>query len=351
MGKWIAIVIVMLLAIGAGIVGVKLYPFYRLYRLKDAPALSMDGKKATNIYIRTGTKLQGVAELLSKKDYLLDKRDFLFFARAKSYEGRKIIPGKYRITESMTYNKLINHLRYGRGRLAVKVSFHYVRNLKDLAAKVAPSIEATPEQLLKAFHDPALHKKYGFDAKTFPTMFLPDTYNVYWAISPKQFVRRMHRAYRRFWHKQKRALRRIRYTPTQISILASIVQAEQSKKIDEWPKIAGLYLNRLRRGIKLQADPTVKFALNQPGLRRILLKHLKVKSPYNTYLHEGLPPGPLSIPEKGALRAVLRHSKHDYIFMCAKPEYSGYHNFAKTLRQHNRYAKMYHRWLRKEQIR
>jgi UPF0755 protein len=161
----------------------------------------------------------------------------------------------------------------------------------------------------------------------------------------------MSKAYHAFWKRHGHKARKLGLSRFQVAILASIVQAEQSKRPDEWPKIAGLYLNRLKRKMKLEADPTVKYALGQPGLRRILFKHLKVDSPYNTYLHHGLPPGPIRWPLKQAMLAVLNYERHDYIYMCAKPTFSGTHNFAKTMREHKRNARLYHRWLTKQGIR
>lgn len=353
MGKWIAAIVLVALLGGVGYAGVKLYPYYRLYSLRDSAALTLDEMEKKTIFIKSGSSLEDVASFLDDKELLDDKESFLFFAKAKNYRKRRVVPGKYRIKGTMTYNSLVNHLRAGNGRLSVKVVFNSVANLKAMAEVVAKQIEPSEADLLKVLNDPAVHKKYGFSDKArFSTMFLPDSYRMNWATTPQAFVKLMAQKYKKFWGPRNKAkAKRQKLTPTGASILASIVQSEQSKRLDEWTKIAGLYLNRLKRGIKLEADPTVKFALGKPGLRRILFKHLKVDSPYNTYRHHGLPPGPLRIPDKRAIRAVLNPMKHKYIFMCAKPEYSGYHNFSRTLRQHNRYARMYHRWLRKEGIR
>ncbi len=353
MGKWIVAIVLIALLAGAGYAGVKLYPYYRLYSLRDTAALTLDETEKKAIFIPSKSSLESVAALLEEKKLLDDKASFLFFAGAKNYRKHRIVPGKYVVKGTMTYNSLVNHLRAGNGRLAVKVTFNSVGNVRKLAAIVATQIEPSEAELLKVFLDPTVHKAYGFsNEERFSTIFLPDTYRMNWATSARAFVKRMARAYKKFWTPRNKAkAKRLKLTQTGASILASLVQSEQSKRLDEWPKIAGLYLNRLKRGMKLEADPTVKFALGKPGLRRILFKHLKVDSPYNTYKYHGLPPGPLRIPDKRAIRAVLNPMKHRYIFMCAKPEYSGYHNFSRTIRQHNRYARMYHRWLRKEGIR
>jgi len=348
----VIVIFLLLFFAGIGTVGYLGYPFYRLYRLKDSHATFLEEGKKVHVLIPSKASPKTVATILEKKDAINSIENFLFFANAKNYNGRRIVPGKYQIKYGMTYNQLVNHLRAGNGRLNVKISFHYIKNLADLAKKVAPQIEASEKALLNVLQDSRTAQRYKFKAITFPTMFLPDTYKINWATSPEKFVKVMARKYKTFWNRSNRRKARAQgLSPSEVAVLASIVQAEQSKRPDEWPKIAGLYLNRLKRNIKLEADPTVKFAVGQPGLRRVLNKHLKVDSPYNTYRYHGLPPGPLSIPEKGAILAVLNPQKHPYIFMCAKPEYSGYHNFSRTLKQHKRYARMYHRWLNKQGIR
>ena len=172
-------------------------------------------------------------------------------------------------------------------------------------------------------------------------MFIPDTYEVWWTVSPEEFVRRMKREYDRFWTPERDALRaRSGLSRLEVMTLASIVY-EETRKTDEMPRIAGVYINRLRRGIPLQADPTVKYAMRDFGLRRILYRHLKYPSPYNTYVNKGLPPSPICMPGKNAIDAVLNFEEHDYLFFCARPAFDGYHNFARTLREHNANARAY----------
>lgn len=352
MAKWVVLGFVLLLFAGLGYGAYKAYPYYRLFQLRDASAVTASSKKSSIFYVPSKANLAKVADLLTDKGLIRSREDFVFFAKAKNYQRRRIVPGKYRLRRDMTYNQLVNHLRAGRGRRAVKVSFHNVKHFKDLAARVGGTLEQPPAAFLRMLKTPASAERYNFSAKTFPIMFLPDTYRMDWACSPACFLKRMAKAYRQFWRgKNDRKARRLGLSRLQVATLASIVQAEQSKKLDEWPRIAGLYLNRLKRNMKLEADPTVKFALGKPGLRRVLFKHLKVDSPYNTYRYKGLPPSPIRWPEKRAILAVLNYERHNYIFMCAKPEYSGYHNFARTRRGHQRNARLYHRWLRKEGIR
>jgi UPF0755 protein len=174
---------------------------------------------------------------------------------------------------------------------------------------------------------------------------------VYQNISKEDLFGKLKDYYKTFWNEDRKAkAQTLGLSQSEVTILASIVYEEQKVKFDEQPTIAGLYINRLKSGWLLQADPTVKFAIGDPTIKRLLYKHLEYQSPYNTYIHKGLPPGPISYPESQTIDAVLDYEKHDFMYMCAKPEYSGYHNFSKTLNQHNVYAKEYQNWLNKEGI-
>ncbi|MEE1542020.1 MAG: endolytic transglycosylase MltG, partial [Paludibacteraceae bacterium] len=192
---------------------------------------------------------------------------------------------------------------------------------------------------------------YGLNRATAVSLFIPDTYEVYWNLSPTDLLDRMKKEHNIFWNEERTLkLNALGLSQAEVSTLASIVEEETSKK-DEKPVVAGLYLNRLKRGIPLQADPTVKFALQNFGLRRIYKKHLEYDSPYNTYLYAGLPPGPIRIPSKESIDAVLNFTKHNYIYMCAKEDFSGYHNFASSLDEHNKNAAKYRNALNKKNIR
>jgi UPF0755 protein len=182
-------------------------------------------------------------------------------------------------------------------------------------------------------------------------MFIPNTYEVYWNISAEKLIERMKREYDAFWTEERRnQAQKARLTPLDVSILASIIE-EESAMTDEYPTIAGLYINRLHRGIPLQADPTVKYALGDFAIQRILYEHLQIDSPYNTYLYTGLPPAPLRIPSLKGLESVLNYLKHNYLYMCAKEDFSGRHNFAVTLSEHNRNADRYRAELNRRGIR
>jgi UPF0755 protein len=197
------------------------------------------------------------------------------------------------------------------------------------------------DSLLYLLNDSTYCDALGFTPETVLTMFLPNTYEMYWNIGEEKFVSKMKREYLNFWNSDRNAkAQALGLSPIEVSVLASIVE-EESAVVDEYPMIAGLYLNRLSKGMPLQADPTVKFALGDFGLRRILHKHLEVDSPYNTYKNIGLPPGPLRIPSIKAIDAVLNRVEHNYLYMCAKEDLSGTHNFAVTLAQHTANARRY----------
>jgi len=230
------------------------------------------------------------------------------------------------------------------------VAVNNARTREMLAAKVARQIEADSASLAQAMRSTVAAQQMGFDSLTFYAMFLPDNYEFYWTVAPEDFVRRMKREYDAYWTEARDAKRRRSgLSRTEVMTLASIVY-EETRKTDEMPRIAGVYVNRLRRGIPLQADPTVKYALQDFGLRRILHKHLKTPSPYNTYINKGLPPSPICMPSKAAIEAVLDFEEHDYIFFCARPTFDGYHNFARTYDEHLRNARAYSEELNRRNI-
>ena len=219
-----------------------------------------------------------------------------------------------------------------------------------VAQKLAGQIDADSAAIMQALTSGEVARKAGFDSLTLFSMFIPNTYEFYWTVTPEEFVERMKREYDRFWTPERDALRkRSGLSRFEVMTLASIVY-EETRKTDEMPRIAGVYVNRLKKGMPLQADPTIKYAMQDFGLRRILYKHLKYESPYNTYLNKGLPPSPICMPGINAIDAVLNYEKHDYIFFCARETFDGYHNFAKTLREHNANAQAYSRELNRRKI-
>lgn len=252
--------------------------------------------------------------------------------------------GYYEISGSASIRQAAGKLMYG-SETPIRFTFNNLR-LQEQLVELADSVfYMSGDSLTALLSDKQVCANYGFNPTTIATMFLPDTYEYYWSVSPTYFLDRMHNYYRSFWNEERvEKAKRTGLTPIEVSILASIVE-EETAKVDEMPVVAGLYINRLRRNIPLQADPTVKFAVGDFTLKRILNAHLNTPSPYNTYLNLGLPPGPIRIPSKAAINAVLNYTEHNYLYMCAKEDFSGYHNFARTLSEHNNNAQRYHRAL------
>ena len=273
---------------------------------------------------------------------------FEYYAKHIDLE-RTFKPGHYVLKPGMNVIEVARMLKLGM-QTPVKVAFQYAKIPSHLAAKLAPQIDADSAELVKAFTSKELAKEYGLDSVTLFSIFLPNTYEVYWTITPEQFVRRMKQENDRFWTEgRKEKLRKTGLTRLEAMTLASIV-FEETRAVDEMARIAGVYMNRLRIGMPLQADPTVKFAMQDFGLRRILNKHLKTPSPYNTYLNRGLPPSPICLPGIPAIDAVLNYEHHAYLYFCARPTFDGHHNFARTYSEHLKNARAYVRELNRRKI-
>jgi UPF0755 protein len=276
-------------------------------------------------------------------------RFFEILAKLRKYpENMK--PGRYAVEPGMSCHTLLNRLRRGQ-QAPVRLTFNSLRLVSDLADRIAGQLMLDSDELLMCLSDEDRCESLGFNTTTVKTMFIPDTYEVYWNISADKLMERLKREYDAFWSADRlKKAESIPLTPVQVSILASIVE-EETAAPDEYPIVAGLYINRLIKGMPLQADPTVKYATGDFSLKRILNKHLKVDSPYNTYLYDGLPPGPIRIPSQKSIDAVLNYTRHNYLYMCAKEDFSGRHNFAVTLREHNRNADRYRAQLNRSGIR
>lgn len=258
--------------------------------------------------------------------------------------------GKYAVTDGMSQMQLLNVLRRGQ-QTSVRLTFNNIRLKKDLAERLAEQLMIDDQAILALLNDPACCDSLGFTTETINAMFIPNTYEVYWNIPAERLLQRLKREYDTFWtEERKNKAKAAGLTPIEVSILASVVE-EETAAADEYPIVAGLYINRLNRGIPLQADPTVKFAVGDFSLQRILFEHLEIDSPYNTYKYAGLPPGPLRTPSIRGIDAVLNHTAHKYLYMCAKEDFSGRHNFAVTLAEHNRNAERYRAELNRRKIR
>lgn len=258
-------------------------------------------------------------------------------------------PGHYVLEPGMSVIRVARMLKLGL-QTPVRVSINNARIPAQLAQKLARQIDADSTAIMRVLTSPEVARSVGFDSVTLFSMFIPNTYEFYWTVTPEEFVQRMKREYDRFWTPGRDALReRSGLSRLEVMTLASIVY-EETRKTDEMPRIAGVYVNRLRKGMPLQADPTVKYAMQDFGLRRILHKHLKYESPYNTYRNKGLPPSPICMPGIDAIDAVLNFEEHDYLFFCARATFDGYHNFARTLREHNANARAYSAELNRRKI-
>lgn len=300
------------------------------------------------IYLPTGSDFGCLKDTLERNDLLRSMKSFNITSRLKSF-GKTVKPGSYIIEPGMSNNSLVNMLRSGR-QAPVRVTFNNIRTLDELAGKVGMQIEADSASLAEFLGDESNYSADGFDRQTVISVFIPDTYELYWSVDSRGFYRRMLKEYRDYWNDDRISMaENLMLTPAEVSVLASIVDEEASRE-DEKPRIAGLYLNRLSSGMPLQADPTIKFAVNDFTLRRILNRHLEVDSPYNTYKYAGLPPGPIRCPSRSGLEAVLNAEEHEYLFMVARFDGSGYHHFSRTLAEHNRYAAAYRRELNRRRI-
>jgi UPF0755 protein len=310
--------------------------------------VKLTADKDMDLYIPTGSGFEEVLQLLAGHDILRDTSSFRWLAHQKNYPSN-VHPGRYRIRDGLNNNQLIGLLRSGRQE-PVQLVFNNIRTPQKLAGTVASQIEADSVGVLSIFRDSALLAEHQLTSETVYGVFIPNTYEIYWNTSASQFLERMVREYRIFWNEKRLALaRNIGLSPMQVMTLASIVDEETLKK-DEEARIAGLYMNRLKQGIRLQADPTVKFAAGDMSITRVLKKHLAIESPYNTYRQGGLPPGPIVIPSVSAIDAVLNYERHKFFYMCAREDFSGYHNFASTLSQHNKNARSYQNALNRRKI-
>ena len=320
---------------------------YHLYSRIFLTNVSLDTEQAL-FYIYTGQTFADVLDELEREGIIEDGKSFRWVAEKKGYDTQ-IKPGRYKIRNGISNNELINMLRSG-SQEPVMVVFNSIRTLPQLAGQVSSYLEGDSLAFLNYLANGETALRYGFEPATFPGMFIPNTYEFFWTASPEDFSNRMKKEYESFWKGDRdRRTRRMNLTREEVISLASIVD-EETLHDDENAKVAGVYINRLDKGIPLQADPTLKFALGDFTRKRILNEDKKINSPYNTYKFSGLPPGPISIPSVAAIDGVLNHEKHNYFYFCAKPDFSGYHAFARTLAQHNRNAKAYQRVLNRNSI-
>ena len=300
------------------------------------------------VYIPTGSNIEDVCNILYKDNYIINRNSFEWLAERKHYSNH-IKAGRYKIKNRMSNNKLINLLRSGKQE-PVRLTFSNIRTPEQLAGYAGSHLEADSLSLIHLFHDKLFLSFYGYNRDNVFSAFIPNTYELFWNTTAEGFLKRMFYENQKFWHgeRQKKA-KEIGLSPVEVTILASIIDNE-SNRTSEYPTIAGVYMNRLKKGMLLQADPTVKFALGDLSIKRVKRIQTEINSPYNTYKYKGLPPGPISMPTVKAIDAVLNYEKHDYLYFCARADSTGLHAFAKTLYQHNQNAIAYQNALNKKRI-
>jgi len=321
---------------------------YNLYLGINEPNVNLNGNKSTYIYIPTGANYNDVTNILYKHNLIINRSSFEWVAEKKNYINH-IKPGRYKIKSKMSNNALVNLLRSGKQE-PINLVFNKIRTKERFAGIISNQIEADSTSILNRLNDSDYLKKYNKNKATAMSLFIPNTYELYWNTSTDKFINRMYIEYKKFWNKARlNKAKKLNMSPTDIIILASIVE-EETIKNDEKPTVAGVYINRLHKNIRLQADPTVRFAIGDFEVKRILNKHLKIDNPYNTYKYNGLPPGPICIPTISSIDAVLNYKHHNYLYFCAKDDFSGYHSFAKTLKEHNKNASKYRSALNKNKI-
>jgi UPF0755 protein len=316
--------------------------FY-FYQVFFSPNALIDQEEPYLLEIPTNAVYPQVASQLYEQRVINDALSFGFVAKVLGYQ-EDVKPGLYRINPKMSNLDLVHMLRSGR-QTPVQVTFNTIRTKDDLAEKITAKLEVSQEQFLALVQDSVYIRSFDFEEETILSMFIPNTYEFWWNTSATELFDRMHQEYQKFWteeRKQKAAA--LGLSQKEVSTLASIVQAE-SQKADERPKIAGVYLNRLRMGMALQADPTLVFAAGDFTIKRVTAKQIAIDSPYNTYKYTGLPPGPINLPDINSLDAVLNAERHDYVYFCAKEDFSGYHSFAVSYNEHLINARRYQKAL------
>lgn len=307
--------------------------------------------ETTSIYIPTNAEFDDIQELIGP--YLNNSESFVWVAEKKNYPN-KIRAGKFKIKKGMSNDDLVNHLRGGKAE-TVKLTFNNQDSYEKLAGRIALQIESDSISILNAMKETEFLIQNDFTEQTGLAMYIPNSYDFYWNTSASKFRERMLREYQNYWNEDRvKSAKSKNLTPVEVITLAAIVQKETSK-VNERPKVAGLYLNRLDDHWPLQADPTIIYALKQKygqdsTFRRVLNKDLRIDSPYNTYQNIGLPPGPIAMPDISSIEAVLYPQNHRYYYMCASVTDIGKHEFAMTLREHNKNARKYQKWINEQGI-
>lgn len=341
----IILIIFLLLTIFAGFAG------YKLYNLIYGPVVKVSSANQY-LYIPSNADFKTVSQRLYQRGFLKDTAGFKRVARWMNYPSH-VYPGKYKLKQGLSNKGLVEKLRSG-DKAFVDLTISTFNTIPQLAGYVSDRLEADSANIMRLIHDSVFLDSLGFNKPNRFSLFITDTYEFEWNTNAREFLKQMKSHYQEFWTLQRKAkANKCQLKPKEVMTLASIVQSE-SNYIAEWDTIAGVYLNRLNQAnMPLQADPTIQYILRKKGaknINRIYQRDLEVASPYNTYQNPGLPPGPICIPRKRAVEAVLNRANHEYLYFVADPSKRPGHKFSKTLRQHNRYARDYQEYLNKESI-
>ena len=313
-----------------------------------SPSVVIENSKDSYINISTGSEYEDVQKIVVDRGLVKNIKAFNWVAKRKNYSNF-IHPGHYEFEDGMNNNDIINLLRSGT-QMPINLIFNNIRSLERLSSIVAGQIEADSSEIIDLLLDENYISQFKFSHETVMGAFIPNTYEFYWNTSASGFVERMIGEYEKFWNKERKEKAAAKsLTIKQVIVLASIVDGETVRETEK-SRIAGVYLNRLKKGIRLQADPTIIFAIGDFSRNRVLKADLQVDSPYNTYRYAGLPPGPISVPSVSGLDAVLNAEDHSFLYFCARADMSGYHHFSKSLREHNRYAYKYRQALNQRKI-
>lgn len=308
------------------------------YQMMMTPNLNRD-EDDRYLYIYPGADFPKVLQTMREQKFIHDELSFAFLAKLMGYQ-EAVKPGAYLIRKNSTNFEVLKALLKGR-ETPIKLTFHNLRTKQDLARIISSKLEMSYEDIMGQLSSAEMAAKYGLDTATITTLFIPNTYEVYWTVKPTDLMDRMAKEYKKYWNQERKDKAAAHgLSPTQVAILASIVECETNKK-DEMPTVARVYKNRLDQDMKLQADPTVVFAVGDFNIKRVLYGHKNTPSPYNTYYVKGLPPGPIYLPSTTAMQAVLDMPQHNYLYFCARPDFSGYHDFAADYDTHLKNARAY----------
>jgi UPF0755 protein len=333
--------LILVFLIAGSVLGISL-TFY-FYQVFFSANTLVESDQPYLLKIPSNSVYKNVVDQLYEERVINDAVSFGFVAKILGYQ-EAVKPGLYQIDPKMNNLQLVRMLRSGQ-QTPVRVTFNTIRTKEDLAEKISANLEVSKEQFLELLQDSVYIRKFGFEEETIMSLFIPNTYEFWWDTSAEELFERMHKEYQSFWTEARsQKAQDLGLSKEEVSTLASIVQAE-SQKSDERPKIAGVYLNRLRIGMPLQADPTLVFAAGDFSIKRLTAKQMAIDSPYNTYKYAGLPPGPINLPDINSLDAVLNYEKHSYLYFCAKEDFSGYHSFAVGYNEHLNNARRYQRAL------